>query len=1369
MNSIQHSRLLPLTGLLLGILVWLANNANPPTGSTGAPFDNGGHCNNCHTGSNPGGFDGTVSLSGLPGTIEANTTYPITLTMTPTAGSPIKGGFQLVVVNGNNTNSGNLASVNAQTGTEFLNGREYIEHRNGKNFVGGGPASWDFNWTSPANAAGNQITFYFIGNFTNGNNQNTGDYPVEFSQAFGFNGPPPVEANITDVTNVACFGGNTGSITVEASGGVPPYTYLWSNGQNGSTAINLVAGNYTVTVTGSSGSGTATATASVTQPPILNISASVAGIITCAQEFVTVTANTTGGTPSYTYEWSNGTTGNPTTYDEPGSHSVTVTDNNGCTRTASFGINSNTNPPNANAGPPGTLTCTQTTTTLNGAGSSTGPNISYLWTASNGGNIVSGGTTLTPTVNAAGTYTIQVTNNTNGCTATASTTVSSNIDPPNVSASGGTLTCTTTSLTITANSNTPNVTYSWSGPGGFTSNQQNPTVNLAGNYVVTVTNPANSCTNTATATVNQNNTPPTADATVNGPLTCATTSVQLNLSTNAASPTFAWTGPGGFSSTVQNPTVNIPGNYIGTVTNTANGCVKSDTVTVSQNITPPGASATVSGQINCTNATVQLSGSSPSQPVTYAWTGPNGFTSSQQNPTVNTPGTYNLTVNWTTNGCTSTASVNVVQNTTPPTASIAAPPNLNCNTTTVQLNATNSSQGANFTYLWTTTNGNIVSGSTTLTPIVDEPGAYNLLVTNTANGCTATASTTVSQTPAVTASASATNVSCNGSTNGTATVTPGGGAGTFTYAWSNGGNTASISNLAAGTYTVTVTDGENCSATATATVTQPNILLANAAATAETSNGANNGTASAAPTGGTPAYTYLWNNGDTTAAISNLAPGNYTVTVTDANSCTAVQTVTVNSFNCNITATISATNVTCNGANNGSATANVTGGAQPITYNWSNSGTTQTISNLSPGAYSVSILDGNGCPAVLTTNITEPPILTANATATAETSQGANDGTATAQPTGGTTPYSYAWNNGGTTATITGLAPGSYTVTVTDENDCTTTQTVVVNSFNCTATANISAINVSCPGGSDGQATVTLNGGTLPFDYLWSNGDTTATTSNLTADTYSVSVTDADNCVISQSVTIVVLDTIEPAINCPANIVRCGADLVGYSNPTISDNCNLAGAQPVLLSGLSSGSAFNDGVTLQVFQVTDASGNTAQCSFTVTVNPLPDVKLDTVVNDLNGEGVGSINITPSGGTGSYEFSWLKDGVFYSNEEDLDSLSAGVYLLTMTDSVGCEVILAAITITNIVGTNEPSPTASVRLWPNPTQTAFRLEMNNLQPVSAQIFNPQGRLIQNLEIGSLTNEIPVAHLPSGLYYLKVTTVKGQVLTVKWVKAD
>ena len=179
---------------------------------------------------------------------------------------------------------------------------------------------------------------------------------------------------------------------------------------------------------------------------------------------------------------------------------------------------------------------------------------------------------------------------------------------------------------LVGSSQTPMVTFTWTGPGITPANQfqQNPTVDLPGLYTLTVQDPANGCTKTASATVVGDVTPPTAIGTVSGPLTCINSAVQLNMSTNATSPTFAWTGPNGFSSNIANPNVSVPGDYFGMVTNTANGCIGFDTVTVQQNIAPPGASAMADGQITCVKDSVQLSGDSPQAPnVTYLWAGQN--------------------------------------------------------------------------------------------------------------------------------------------------------------------------------------------------------------------------------------------------------------------------------------------------------------------------------------------------------------------------------------------------------------------------------------------------------------------------------------------------------------------------------------------------------------------------------------------------------------------------------------------------------------------------------------------------------------------------------------------------------------------------
>jgi len=1282
------SRLFRIAGLLLGVLTWLANASNPPTAHTGASFDLGS-CNDCHSG---GSYNGTVVVDGLPGTIEPNTTYPLTITLTATSGSPLRGGYELVVVAGNNTNAGDLITVNGQSGTEFFASREYMEHRGSKVFTGGA-VSWAFNWKSPFTANGNTIRVFCIGNFTNGNGNSSGDNAIEAMQEFSFSGLPPVTAFMSDINNVTCPGGNNGSATVEADGGAPPYTYLWSNGQTGQTAMNLSAGTYTVTVTGSSGSGTATATAVITQPPVINATVSVQGILNCVNTEVTATANVSGGTGPYTFEWSGGQTGNPVQLNMPGSHIVTVTDNNGCTKTAQTTVLSNTVPPNAEAGPTATLTCTQPNATLNGVGSSSGPTFSYQWTASNGGNIVSGATTLNPVVNAAGTYTLVVTNATNGCTAEDITTASSSINPPTASATGGLLTCASSSVTLTSTTNAGNPTFAWSGPGGFNSTQQNPSANTPGTYTVVITNTANGCSNSATASVTQNTTPPSASATAetltcadtlaqittttnanpgtfvwSGPnnftstaqnpnvntagtytvvvtssangctntatvavaqnntaptasataetLTCADTLAQITTTTNANPATFAWSGPNNFTSTTQNPNVNTAGTYTVVVTNGPNGCTQTATVAVAQNTAPPTVSVTAE-TLTCADTLAQISTTTNANPATFAWSGPGGFTSSMQNPEVATPGSYTVQITNGGNGCTNTATVAVNQNTTPPTAGIAQPENLNCLVTSVQLNATPSSQGPNFDYQWTTADGNIVSGDTTLTPTVDEAGTYNLMVTNTNTGCTNTASTVVVQSPAVTAAVTdVVHVACNGGQNGSATANGAGGSGDFSYLWSNGDTTATAENLSAGTYVVSVTDEEGCTATASVTITQPAVLLANVSATGETGSGANDGTATANPSGGTPGYTYLWSNNETTAAITNLSPGNYTVSVTDDNGCTAVQTVTVNSFDCTISATAATTNVSCNGANDGTATVALTGAALPATYLWSNGDTTATADNLAPGTYTVEILDANNCPAELSVQITGPAVLLANASSTHETGVGLNNGTATAQPTGGTAPYTYEWNTNATTQTITGLAPGQYTVSVTDDNDCISVQTVTVNAFGCTLAATISSVNVLCHGGNTGQATAIPSGGVAPITYVWSNNSTTATVSNLVAGTYTVSISDAAGCqtvstaTITEPAPLVVQTAVTPA-SCPQS--TDGSVVVTVSG----------GTGPYTFSWPGGGNGQNLSVGTYTVTAIDGNGCSALKSFEVTSN---DVTPPTITCPASATGCAGVPV-----------------------------------------------------------------------------------------------------------------------------------------------
>ncbi|MNS00982.1 hypothetical protein D3C72_322560 [compost metagenome] len=293
-------------------------------------------------------------------------------------------------------------------------------------------------------------------------------------------------------------------------------------------------------------------------------------------------------------------------------------------------------------------------------------------------------------------------------------------------------------------------------------------------------------------------------------------------------------------------------------------------------------------------------------------------------------------------------------------------------------------------------------------------------------------------------------------------------------------------------------------------------------------NGGSNGSATVNVTGGTGAYTYSWApSGGTAATASGLAAGTYTVTVTDANSCTTTQSFTITEPTLLVASAGSQTNVSCNGGSNGSATVNVTGGTGTYTYAWAPSGgTAATASGLAAGTYTITVTDANGCTATQSFTITEPAALVAIAGSQTNVScNGGSNGSATVNVTGGTGIYTYAWApSGGTAATATGLTAGTYTVTVTDANGCFTTQSFTITEPTILA-ASTSQNNVSSAGGNDGSATVNVTGGTGTYTYSWApSGGTGATASGLAAGAYTVTVTDANGCIHTETFSI-----IEPA------------------------------------------------------------------------------------------------------------------------------------------------------------------------------------------------------------------------------------------------
>ncbi len=399
------------------------------------------------------------------------------------------------------------------------------------------------------------------------------------------------------------------------------------------------------------------------------------------------------------------------------------------------------------------------------------------------------------------------------------------------------------------------------------------------------------------------------------------------------------------------------------------------------------------------------------------------------------------------------------------------------------------------------------------------------------------------------------NVSCAGGNNGSASINISGGTPNYFYLWSNGASTSSVTNLSAGNYSVAVTDNNGCTITDAITISQPTALSTSVAQKDVSCYGMSNGSASISASGGTPPYSYQWNKGQTTSSISGLVSGSYFVTVTDSKGCKDIQNIFINQppqLTLNI---FSLTNVSCYGGNNGTATVVSYGGIAPYSYMW-NTIPTQTsaaATGLSSGNYIITVLDSNGCSQMVSVNISEPPALSSVMNSINVKCFGGNNGIASVSATGGIPPYFYLWSNGGTTSQITNLTSQNYSVTITDAHGCTHVNSIsILQPIILNVTTN--SQNVSCYGMQNGSASANAGGGTAPYSYLWNNGASTNSVTNLSTGNYFVTVTDANGCAGISFVNItqpnqISLSTSSGYTVCPGNNATISANASGGTSP----------------------------------------------------------------------------------------------------------------------------------------------------------------------------------------------------------------------------
>lgn len=580
-------------------------------------------------------------------------------------------------------------------------------------------------------------------------------------------------------------------------------------------------------------------------------------------------------------------------------------------------------------------------------------------------------------------------------------------------------------------------------------------------------------------------------------------------------------------------------------------------------------------------------------------------------------------------------------------------------------------------YVW-----NSVPEQTTALATGLAAGEYIVTITDE-NGCTTSDSVEIVEPPQLVASIDSTHqISCFGANDGAARVAVSGGTGTMTYLWNSlpEQTTALATGLPAGLYIVTVTDENGCIALDSVEISEPAQLIAGIDSTHQIRCfGDNDGAMRVAATGGTGDYAYSWNSTpeQTTALATGLVAGWYTVTVTDENGCVAIDSAEIIEPDPILTSIDSIHQITCFGDTDGAARVAVSGGTGALVYSWNTvpEQTTALATGLSAGLYIVTVTDENGCTVEDSVEIIAPPELIASIDSIHQiTCFGESDGAVRVNAFGGTGVLSYSWDSTPeqTTALATGLAPGKYIVTVTDENGCFASDSVEIIEPEILIAAIDSTHHITCFGDNDGATRVAVTGGTEDYFYSWNTlpEQTTALATGLAAGVYTVRVTDQNGCVVMDSVEIIEPERILTVIDSTHQLI-CFGDSDGAARVSvlngvgvISYSWNSVPEQTTALAtGLTAG--------FYIVTVTDEKG----CSAQDTVEIVEPEKLLTSIDSLHpitcfGDTDGAARVNVVGGKGTFTYSWN------STPEQTTALAvglaAGKYIVTVTDENGCSV-------------------------------------------------------------------------------------------------
>ncbi len=616
------------------------------------------------------------------------------------------------------------------------------------------------------------------------------------------------------------------------------------------------------------------------------------------------------------------------------------------------------------------------------------------------------------------------------------------------------------------------------------------------------------------------------------------------------------------------------------------------------------------------------------------------------------------------------------------------------NTGSMQVNVTNGVPP--FNYIWS--DGlNDVSGSSTFSHNF-EAGYANVIVED-ANGCQAATSQLITEPIDSLHSINSIvkNVDCNGNNTGEISIDMVGGNPPYTYSWTPMVSNSNIaSNLVAGTYSVTVTDTKGCAFTKNFIVMEPSILTAYDVVNSNVSCfGGNDGSITVFASGGTYPYSYNWSNGDNFQTVNGLSAGNYTCVITDANNCqTSVNTV-ITEPSQPIQLSIAQTPLSCYNNSSGQINLTVTGGTTPYTFDWYN-GQFQQLSqhvedpiNLQADYYQVNVVDANGCFDTISVQVTQPDeLIISDSIITEVLCYGNNTGAIDITVIGGTTPYSFNWNNGTITEDNQNLIAGIYNVTITDVNGCVFVDTFKIVQPSSPVVITSNNTNVLCYGDFTGSIDVSVVGGTPPYIYSWNNGYLTEDINNLQAGNYTLTLIDNHNC--NYSFTTTINQPLAPLSS--SNLVTDVSCFNFYDGSIL--NTTTGGTPPYFYQWNNSNNIILTDTTFNPQNLPSDSytliltdNNNCQIETTSFINQ-PDslvISFSSVDVLCTNNNTGSIDATINGGNTPYSYNWSNG----ATSQDINNLVAGNYTLTVVDNNNC-------TATNSINISEPEETLTIQI-------------------------------------------------------------------------